>query len=65
MERGFGGTMSMYDKSYCATECEDCDCERNIKFNKPETRFYSMTTFDDSNPDKMHKRCPWKIKKGN
>ena len=55
----------MYDKSYCATECEDCDCERNIKFNKPETRFYSMTTFDDSNPDKMHKRCPWKIKKGN
>ena len=56
--------MSMGDKSYCATECEDCDCERNIKFNKPETRFYSMTTFDDSNPDKMHKRCPWRIKKG-
>lgn len=56
--------MSMYDKSYCATECEDSNCERNIKFNKPETRFYSMTTFDDSNPDKMHKRCPWRIKKG-
>lgn len=25
----------MYDKSYCATECEDSSCERNIKFNKP------------------------------
>lgn len=56
--------MSMYDKSYCATECEDSNCERNMKYNKPETRIYTATTFDDSNPDKMHKRCPWRIKKG-
>ena len=55
--------MSICDKSYCATECEDRDCERNIKYNKPETRYYSMTTFDDINPDKMHKCCPWRINK--
>lgn len=64
MERGVSRTMSMYDKSYCATECEDSSCERNIKFNKPTEKIYSASTFDDSNPDKMHKRCPWRIKKG-
>ena len=60
--------MSMYDKSYCATECNDKNCERNIKFNKPETRIYSMTTFDDldeqGNIKINHKNCKWKIKKG-
>ena len=55
--------MSMYDKSYCSADCEDETCERNLKFNKPETRIYSVTAFDDSNPDKKHKRCPWRIKK--
>ena len=53
----------MYDKSYCATECEDCNCERNIKFNGPKIGIYSVSTFDNSNPDKTHKRCSWRIEK--
>ena len=52
----------MFDKSYCATICDQEDCERNIKFNKPQEKYYSMTTFEDN--DKNHKNCPWKIKKG-
>ena len=59
-----GKIMSMYDKSYCSTLCDQKDCERNLKYNKPETQYYSVTTFDDSNPDKSHKTCKWKIKKG-
>lgn len=54
--------MSMYDKSYCSTPCDQQDCERNLKHNKPGTKYYSVTTFDDSNPDKSHKTCKWKIK---
>lgn len=53
--------MSMYDRSYCATFCNQKNCERNLKYNKPKTRYYSVTTFDDSNPDKSHKNCKWKI----
>ena len=49
----------MYDKSYCATECDQKDCDRNLKYNKPYTKFFSVTTFDDSNKD--HKHCKWKI----
>lgn len=56
--------QNMYDKSYCATLCEQKDCKRNLRYNKPETQYYSVTTFDDSNPDKSHKSCEWKIKKG-
>ena len=59
-----GKIMSMYDKSYCSTLCDQKDCERNLKYNKPDTQYYSVTTFDDSNPDKSHKSCEWKIKKG-
>lgn len=53
--------MSMNDKSYCATECNDRNCERNIKFNKPTTKYYTVTTFD--NIHENHKKCIWKIKK--
>lgn len=28
--------MSMADKSYCATFCDQRDCERNVRFNKPK-----------------------------
>ena len=54
--------MSMYDKSYCATECKQKDCKRNLKYNKPKTKYYSVTTFDDDNLDEFHKDCNWKIK---
>ena len=54
--------MSMGDKSYCATFCDQEDCERNVRFNKPTEKYYSMTTFDDVHEN--HKHCPWKIKKG-
>lgn len=60
--------MSMADKSYCATFCDQRDCERNTRFNKPTEKYYSMTTFDDldenGNPKINHKDCIWKIKKG-
>lgn len=53
--------MSMFDKSYCATECDQKDCERNIKFNKPLEKIYTVTTFDDTHDSHIY--CPWKIKK--
>ena len=53
--------MSMFDKSYCNTVCDQEDCERNIRFNKPQTKYYSVTTFDDANVD--HRNCIWKEKK--
>ena len=53
----------MFDKSFCSTVCDQEDCERNIKFHKPEEKYYSMTTFDDIHDD--HENCPWKVvKKG-
>lgn len=54
--------MSMYDMSYCATLCDQKDCERNFRFNPPDEEYYSMTTFDDVHDD--HTNCPWKLKKG-
>ena len=57
--------MSMLDRSYCSTICPQKDCERNIGYNRPTGNRYSVTTFDDSNPDKTHKDCTWKRKKGN
>lgn len=54
--------MSMYDKSYCSTPCDQKDCERNLRFNKPQGKYYSVTTFDDTH--KYHENCLWKIKKG-
>ena len=56
--------MSMCDKSYCSTFCDQKDCERNLRFNKPQERYYSVATFDDSNSDQKHATCGWKIKKG-
>lgn len=55
--------MSMIDRSYCSTICPQKDCARNAGYNRPDTQYYSMTTFDDSNPDKTHKNCKWKVKK--
>lgn len=55
--------MSMSDRSYCSGDCPQKDCERNLKYNKPQTIRFSVTTFDESNPDKTHKNCKWKIRK--
>ena len=49
--------MSMLDRSYCATECNRTDCERNLKFHKPENRIYTASMFDNDNPDPMHESC--------
>ena len=48
----------MYDKSYCNTVCDQKDCERNLRYHKPLTKYYSVTTFDDAHDD--HKNCIWK-----
>ena len=53
--------MSMNDKSYCNTVCNQEDCERNLRFNKPKTKYYSVTDFGDSITDLKY--CIWKIKK--
>ena len=52
----------MCDMSYCSTVCDQKDCIRNIRFNKPAEKYYSITTFDDVHED--HTNCIWKIKKG-
>lgn len=52
--------MSMYDKSYCNTICDQQDCERNLRFNKPKTKYYSVTNFGDSMTNLKY--CIWKIK---
>lgn len=56
--------MSMFDKSYCSCDCPQKDCERNLGYCRPSITRYSVTTFDENNPDKTHKDCKWKIKKG-
>lgn len=53
--------MSMYDCSFCGTECEDQFCERNLRFHKPPERIYSVSWFDEDNPDPTHKGCSYKI----
>lgn len=53
--------MSMNDMSYCSTPCEQKRCARNLKYNQPPDKYYSVTTFDDSNPDPKHNECVWMI----
>lgn len=47
----------MYDRSYCATECTRKNCERNLAYHKPCTRFYSVSNFDEECTDTRHIRC--------
>jgi hypothetical protein len=54
--------MSMYDKSYCNTVCDQKDCERNLQFNKPDIQYYSVANLDNEHIN--HKNCEWKIKMG-
>lgn len=56
--------MSMWDKSYCATRCDQEDCERNLKYNKPKDAYYTVATFDDFRDgvkNTNHEDCMWKI----
>lgn len=57
--------MSLVDKSYCSTECEQKRCARNLKYNTPIDKYYSATTFDDldenGNPKTSHEDCKWMI----
>ena len=56
--------MSMKDKSYCGTFCDQKDCKRNLQFNKPDEKYYLVSVFDTNTED--HSNCVWKIydKKG-
>lgn len=56
--------MSMYDCSFCGTDCPQQYCERNIKYNKPKERIYSVSYFDKDNPDPSHRDCIHKIQMG-
>lgn len=51
--------MSMYDRCYCATKCERKNCERNINFNKPCTRVYTVSEFDTDAENTRHIRCKY------
>ena len=51
----------MYDMSWCGTFCDQQDCERNLRFNKPKEKYYSVSNLDSEHTD--HKTCPYKIKK--
>ena len=49
--------MSMYDRSYCSTNCNRKNCERNLKYHKPRTRFYSVVELDSDDVNASHIRC--------
>lgn len=53
--------MSMGDRSYCGTECTNEFCERNMKFNKPRQRIYTVSYFDEDNSDSLHRSCEHRI----
>ena len=49
--------MSMWDTSYCATNCNRKDCARNLKFHKPEFKYYSVACFDEEDVNATHENC--------
>lgn len=51
--------MSMYDRSYCSTNCNRKDCERNLKYHRPCTKFYSVTELNSEDKNATHLRCPF------
>lgn len=54
------------DISYCNSYCAQENCERNLRYRKPPSKFYSVCTFDENNKDVLHLTCEWKlIKKEN
>lgn len=53
----------MGDISYCNTNCIQENCERNLKFRKPPTKFYSVSSFDEDEKDAIHAKCEYKLVK--
>lgn len=51
--------MSMYDRSYCNTECIRKNCERNLKYQKPCYRIYTVSDLDSDCENSKHLRCPY------
>ena len=51
--------MSMYDRSYCSAKCIRKNCERNLGYNKPQSRIYSVSNLDSGCENSKHIRCPY------
>lgn len=51
--------MSMYDRSYCSTNCDRKNCERNLKYHKPRSRIYSVSELNSDDKNIKHIRCPF------
>ena len=45
------------DISYCNTNCMQEKCKRNLRYWKPPTKFYSVTSFDKDCKDELHSKC--------
>ena len=45
------------DISYCNTNCMQEKCKRNLRYWKPSTKFYSVTSFDKNCKDELHSKC--------
>lgn len=53
--------IGLEDISYCSTSCKNERCKRNLNYYKPPSRYFSCTTFDDSNEDELHLKCEWRL----
>lgn len=45
------------DISYCNTNCIQERCKRNLRYWKPPTKFYSVSSFDKDCKDDLHAKC--------
>lgn len=55
--------MRMCDMSYCGTFCDQKNCARNLRYNKPVDKYYSASNFDEEDNDPAHRNCKYKILK--
>ena len=60
--------MSIYDICWCACNCPQRDCKRNIKFSTDFQQYkyqeYATISYlDENNPDKFHTDCQYKVSK--
>lgn len=49
----------MHDRSYCSTNCDRKNCERNLKYHKPHSRIYSVSELNNEDKNTKHIRCPF------
>ena len=52
------------DISYCNANCIQEGCERNLKYRKPPTKYFSVSNFAKDDTDVLHTKCPYKLIKG-